>query len=192
MSPSKGSLLADRLPVPLVGDGVLGDSARLLAQLHPPLPNHCRELRSLDARAARRRRDPLSAETPPSWTDPGNPPIRSGSRNVFHLLRPHDGQPIGFPEVRGDLGDELVRPDAGRAGEALAREDLRLQRPGMHPRRARSRRGTRGRRRLRRCSPPRRHRRLERRWPVLDLLVTPDIGGLVSLANAVPAVDIRR
>ena len=61
--------------------------------------------------------------------DARNPPDRERVEKRLDRLRLHDRQPVGLLEVRGDLGDELVRPDADRAGEALALDDLGLHRP---------------------------------------------------------------
>jgi hypothetical protein len=46
-----------------------------------------------------------------------------GAAAGSHVLGAHDGQAVGLPEVRGDLGDELVRADAQRGREALAGEN---------------------------------------------------------------------
>ena len=62
--------------------------------------------------------------------DPGNDP---DPQRVEEPPAPssgaHDGQAVRLLEVRGDLGDELVRPDADRAGETFADKDVRLEHP---------------------------------------------------------------
>ena len=98
----------------------------------PHFPNHAVSEGELDAPEVGHGPDPLAVEHGLALrADPRNHPDPERIEEALHVLGPHDGQAIRLPEVRGDLRHELVRPDADRAGQPLALEDLRLESSGM-------------------------------------------------------------
>ena len=96
----------------------------------PPLPNHAASCVRSTARSSAIVPDPPLVQGGLALrADARNPPDRERVEKRLDRFRSHDRQPVGLLEVRGDLGDELVRPDADRAGESLALDDLGLHRP---------------------------------------------------------------
>src|SRR5262249_38641753 len=121
-------LFADGLRLPLVRDLALRDAARFRVQPLAPAAEPFDENGELEVAQLLDRANPLLVEKPLRLgTDPGNSTDRQSVEEALDVLWPHDRQAIGLLEVGGDLGDELVRPDADRAREALDLRDLALE-----------------------------------------------------------------
>ena len=52
-----------------------------------------------------------------------------------HILGCHDDKPVRFPEIRSQLGEELVRRQPDRSHESRFLTDLSLELPGISERR---------------------------------------------------------
>ncbi len=98
----------------------------------PHLPSHSTSRDGSTARSSAMVRMPRARRNTSVFGPmPGITRIDSGSRKSWTASGTDDRQPVRLPEVRGDLGDELVRREAHRARQSLALQDHGLQGPDM-------------------------------------------------------------
>ncbi len=118
-------LRGDRLDRPFGDHRVVVDPPRELVQAAPELPEAHLELDQRARPEVSDRRHPHRGESGAGGlADTGELADRQRGEERLDLLRPDDEQAVGLLPVGGDLGEELVRRDAGRGGEGGLFADL--------------------------------------------------------------------
>jgi hypothetical protein len=110
---AKGSLGAQALALSMCVDRSIVDTADAFPQHPPPTAETSHQTVDREFTQLRDRRDAHLVQRPfRRRADSVEPAHRQRCEESLHLLRPYDRQPVGFVEIGGDLGHQLVGGDA--------------------------------------------------------------------------------